>query len=80
MTTDRMSVLAAICAKYDDGGGEAEQLRRDTSRRLEWRRRRGGKVCARCSEGKPLRAFGADASRRDGLAVYCRECRSAARL
>lgn len=37
--------------------------------------RRSGKVCGACTEFKALSAYGADASRSDGLSVYCRQCR-----
>ncbi len=72
--------LLSLTAKYDDGNDEGAKLASEALRRLEWRRRRGGKVCSRCSEGKPLAAFGADSSRDDGLAFYCRACRSAEKL
>lgn len=34
------------------------------------------KTCISCQEDKPLGAFGKDASRKDGLNPYCRECRN----
>lgn len=37
--------------------------------------RRSGKVCQACKEFKALSAYGTDASRSDGLTVYCRQCR-----
>ena len=37
--------------------------------------RRSGKICLACKEFKALSAYGADASRSDGLTVYCRQCR-----
>jgi hypothetical protein len=33
------------------------------------------KLCAKCSVLKPAVAFGKDASRKDGLQPYCRDCR-----
>lgn len=66
--------LDAVCAKYDDGGGEAEALRVQAFRRLQWRRRRGGKVCSRCGEVKPVREFGPHGGASDGLQPACRAC------
>lgn len=40
---------------------------------IEWTE----KVCARCSETKPLTEFAADRSRADGLTYWCRPCRNA---
>lgn len=37
--------------------------------------RRSGKMCLACKEFKALSAYGTDASRPDGLTVYCRQCR-----
>lgn len=34
------------------------------------------KVCKKCGEAKPLDAFGKDASTRDRLTRWCRECRN----
>lgn len=36
---------------------------------------RAGKTCVKCGEFKALSAFGSDASRTDGLSIYCRACR-----
>ena len=33
------------------------------------------KTCARCTTAKPSADFSADATRKDGLAFYCRDCR-----
>lgn len=70
-----LDALDAVCAKYDDGGGEAEALRSAAFRRLQWRRRRSGKVCSRCGEAKPLAAFGPRLDAPDGLRDACRVCR-----
>ena len=67
--------IAGACARYDDGDGEAERLAADVVRRLEARRSRG-KVCGRCEERKPVRAFGVDSRELDGLHRLCRVCRS----
>lgn len=69
-----LDALDAVCAKYDDGGGEAEALRQAAFRRLQWRRRRGGKDCARCGQTKPVTAFGPDGRKTDGLQGICRAC------
>jgi len=34
------------------------------------------KVCGTCKEEKPLSAFGKDCTRKDGLRIYCKSCRS----
>lgn len=66
--TDRLQEHAAPYTEPD------VDLVERARRRLEWRRRRGFKVCARCSERKPASGFGVDSSRRDGLRRYCRVC------
>lgn len=69
-----LDALDAVCAKYDDGGGEAEALRAAAFRRLQWRRRHSGKECSRCGEVKPIRAFGPHGGTTDGLQPACRAC------
>jgi hypothetical protein len=32
------------------------------------------KTCSMCKRDLPLSEFGSDASRRDGVTVYCKEC------
>jgi hypothetical protein len=68
--------LLSLTAKYDDGNDEGAKLASEALRRLEWRRRRGGKVCSRCADAKPLEAFGPDARKGDGLDDRCRQCAS----
>lgn len=68
--------LATIVAARADGDPEeAARLMESIRRRIEWRERRGHKVCARCKEAKRPTAFGIDATRIDGLSVYCRRCK-----
>lgn len=53
----------------------AERVRR----RRDWRKRRAlrpYKACYACGRELPARAFAEDASRPDGLATSCRECRA----
>ena len=53
----------------------AERVRR----RRDWRKRRAlrpYKACYACGRDLPARAFAEDASRPDGLATSCRECRA----
>ena len=69
-------VIRALAEKYDDGDGEASALAADAMRRLAWRRRRGGKVCAACGEAKALSEFGPDDRKPDGLDPRCRPCAS----
>jgi hypothetical protein len=71
--------IAAVCARYDGSDDEAARLTDATLRRLAWRRRRGGKLCASCAAGLPLSAFGPDLRRPDGLRYACRPCEAAAR-
>lgn len=62
--------------RYADFPEEVEPLIESVRQRLAWRLRHGFKICSSCREEKPVTAFGSDASRRDGLAVYCRACRA----
>lgn len=72
-----LDALDAVCAKYDDGGGEAEALRAAAFRRLQWRRRRGGKVCSQCGADRPLSEFGPRYDTADGKRTVCRPCDAA---
>lgn len=67
--------LAQTAARYDGPDDEASRLLAQALRRRDWRLRRGGKECASCHTVRPVAAFGADASRRDGLNPRCRSCR-----
>lgn len=71
---DRLTARAEAYAEETDPAKLADAVRR----RLDWRLRRGFKVCGSCGLRKPVSAFGRDASRRDGLEVRCRLCRRAA--
>lgn len=73
-TFETLDAMDAVCAKYDDGGGEAEALRVASFRRLQWRRRHSGKECSRCMETKPVKDFGPDGRKSDGLQGICRAC------
>lgn len=66
--------ISRTAARYDDDGDG--RLAAATLARLRWRARRGGKRCPKCQETKPVSEFGANATRQDGLSVYCRSCRS----
>lgn len=67
--------IRRLADRYGDTPEDAEALREATRRRLAWRARRGGKECSKCRETKPVSAFGRDATRSDGLRIYCRACR-----
>jgi hypothetical protein len=69
--------VAAVTARYDGPDNEAARLTADALRRLEWRRRRGGKVCPACGEAKPVSAFGPRTDAPDGLRSACRPCEAA---
>lgn len=72
-----LDALDAMCAKYDDGGGEAEALRVQAFRRLLWRRGRSGKVCSSCGESRALSEFGPRYDTSDGKRTVCRPCDAA---
>lgn len=44
--------------------------------RLEWRRRRGFKVCDRCKQPKKPAEFGQHSREPDGLRRECKACRT----
>lgn len=69
--------LARIAAQLVDDPAEAEAAAERALLRLEWRRRRGSKVCPACGEQLPASSFGPDARKRDGLRGSCRPCEAA---
>jgi hypothetical protein len=82
LSTDPLTVedrVAAVCARYDGEDDEAARLAEAALRRLDWRRRRGGKECSRCGAVLPVSAFGPDLRRPDGLRYVCRPCEAADR-
>lgn len=66
--------IAATAARYDGADDEAARLTAQALARREWRLRRSGKTCSRCSQTKPISAFGPDSRRPDGLRYSCRPC------
>lgn len=69
-------VVAEVAAQYDNEEGD---LTRSSLRRLEYRQRHSGKVCASCNEARPLSEFGPDYRKPDGLDPRCRKCEAARR-
>lgn len=67
--------LAQAATRYADPG-ELAALTAATEARLQWRARRGFKVCETCHEAKRVTAFGQHSRNRDGLRRACRACRS----
>jgi len=74
---DVVDGLREVCARYDDGDGEAERLLAVARRALARRIARAGRTCSACGERKPLAAFSVDAREGDGLRRYCRACAAA---
>ncbi len=68
---DRVRLVAA---RYDGDDDEVRLLEANALRRLEYRRRRGGKECPRCEETKPVSAFRRHSGKSDGLYAVCRDC------
>lgn len=66
--------LHDLAQDYADGT-DPDALAASVRARLAWRIRRGFRVCTACRKRLPVRDFGLDASRRDGLSVVCRACR-----
>ncbi|WGH21419.1 HNH endonuclease [Arthrobacter phage Emotion] len=74
MSRSTEDLIRHVAAKYDDGNGEGERLADAALRRLEWRKERGGRVCPKCGETKPVSEFGVDARKPDGLDPRCKAC------
>lgn len=72
--------VRSVAERYEGDDDEAERLTEAALRRLEWRKRHGGKECASCHEAKPVSEFGQDSRERDGLHRICRSCRNAGPL
>lgn len=69
--SERESALRRACAGYGEDG---DVLYLAAKRRLEWRRRRGGKECFSCGESLPMGRYGPDLRTPDGLRASCRAC------
>lgn len=65
----------SVIGAYVAPGDVEDDLLYAVERALEWRTRRSGKRCSKCEETKAISAFGADATRQDGLRHICRGCR-----
>lgn len=68
--------IALAASRYDGDDNQAVKLTVAAIRRLEWRKRHAGKVCASCRETKPVSAYGRSAREADGLNPVCKTCRN----
>jgi hypothetical protein len=68
-------LVSRVASRYDGEDDQAAKLTDAAIRRLEWRKRHGGKGCAKCRTTKPVADFGRSAREADGLNPVCKSCR-----